>query len=40
LDKCAKGSKKLFAWFFDDDEVEAEPKLYSLSTGSWHGVKT
>lgn len=35
LDNYAKKRKTLFAWFLKDVEVEAVPKRYSRSTGSW-----
>jgi len=45
IDKYAKGRKgqkerkTLFAWVLDDIEVEAKPKPYSHSTGSWSKTK-
>jgi hypothetical protein len=35
LDNYAGGIKTLFAWALDEVEVEAKPKPYSHSTGSW-----
>lgn len=35
LEKYADGRKTLFAWILEDVEVEAKPKPYSHSTGSW-----
>jgi hypothetical protein len=35
LDEYANGRVTLFAWILDDVELEAKPKSYSHSTGSW-----
>jgi predicted transcriptional regulator len=35
LDNYARGRQTLFAWVLDDVKVEAKPKPYSYSTGSW-----
>jgi hypothetical protein len=38
LDKYANGKKTLFAWILQDGEVEANPKVYTHSTGSWSSI--
>jgi len=35
LDKYSNGKRTLFAWVLEDIESEAQPKVYSRSTGSW-----
>ena len=35
IDKYAQGRKTLFVWILQDVKVEANPKPYSFSTGSW-----
>jgi hypothetical protein len=39
LVKYAEERKTLFAWFLEDVEVEAKPKPYSYSTGSWCSIQ-